>query len=228
MARQMLFIHWKAARWALLPFVVAAFGLPLLVVQRLAGPGAAERGQSFGLLIVESGLVLSPLFPMLAAVTGAVVALTAWSWDHRSGHTYALSLPLSRWRYAGLKFGTGALLILIPTLTMAAGVAIAASAVEPPAGIQAYPGALVLRFMTAALTAYGLLFALAAGTVRTTVILITALLVLLVAGNPFLALVGEFVPAAADVRLTDLFLDAAGSWASPLQVFFGDWMLFDV
>lgn len=228
MARQMLFIHWKAARWGLLPFVVAAFGLPLLVVQRLGGAGAAAPADSFGQLLVESGMVLSPLFPILAAVTGAVVALTAWSWDHRAGHVYALALPLSRWRYAGLKFGTGALLVVIPTLTFAVGATIAAASIDLPSGIQAYPEALTLRFLTATLTAYGLLFALASGTIRTTVVLVTAVLVLLVMGNPIVEFAADIVPALEDVRLTELLFDTLSAWPSPLQVFTGDWMLFDV
>lgn len=228
MAKQMLFLHWKAARWALLPFVVAAFGLPLLVVQRLGGPGAAERGDAFGQLLVESGMMLSPLFPMLAAVTGAVIALTAWSWDHRIGHVYALSLPVPRWRYAGLKFGTGALLVLIPTLTLALGVAIASASVDLPLGIRAYPEALVLRFTTATLTAYGLTFALASGTMRTAVILISAILVVVFLGNPIAGFLADFVPALENVRPTRVLFELASSWPSPFQVFLGDWMLFDV
>ena len=45
MARQILYLHWKAIRLGLLPLVIAAFGLPLLTIQGLARPeGLTEVG----------------------------------------------------------------------------------------------------------------------------------------------------------------------------------------
>ena len=41
MYQPMLFIHWKQVRLVLIPFVIAAFGLPLMVIQGLGpAPGA--------------------------------------------------------------------------------------------------------------------------------------------------------------------------------------------
>ena len=38
MAAQMLFLHWKNVRLGLVPFVVCAFGLPLLALQGAGRP----------------------------------------------------------------------------------------------------------------------------------------------------------------------------------------------
>ena len=229
MAGQLLFLHWRAARWAMLPFVVAAFGLPLLMVQGLGGTPAAVGGAdwlAFGFL--ETAIRWSPFFPLLAAITGTVLALTAWSWDHGADHVYALSLPLARWRYAGLKFGTGALLSLLPVAALGIGALLAVSAVSVPVGMNAYPGALTLRFLAATLTAYGFLFALASGTIRSTVILISVVLGVLLLGDPLLEALSNFVPGLAGVRFAPWVVETLSSWPSPLQIFTDNWFLFDV
>jgi hypothetical protein len=228
MAAQMLLTHWKAARWGLLPFLVAAFGLPLLSVQGLGGGGALPDADLFAFRLLEIGALWSPLFPLLAVTVGAVLGLSAWVWDHHAGHVYALTLPVARWRYAALKFGTGAALMLLPVGTFAAGVALATASVELPAGLVAYPNALILRFLAAALTVYGLFFAMASGTIRTAVIVLGAGLGVVVFGNALLSFGGELVPGLDHVRITTQVLRALTAWPSPLRIFVGNWMLFDV
>ena len=114
MYQPMLFVHWKQARLLLIPFVMAAFGLPLLQVQGL-GPGPGGEAVTLSAVaIVSSYQIWLPVFPLFAAAVGAMLALTAWNWDHQHQHVYALSLPLARWEYAMLKMGAGVVLLLIP------------------------------------------------------------------------------------------------------------------
>lgn len=227
MARQMFFVHWKAARWGLLPFLVAAFALPLLSVQGLGGEGGTADVNRFAFRLMEAGALWSALFPLLAVSVGAVLALSAWVWDHHSGHVYALTLPLARWRYASLKFGTGALIMLLPVGTFALGAWLATASVALPPGLEAYPGALVLRFLAATLTAYALFFAMAAGTIRTVVLVLGGGLLALVFGNVVLGLVGDLFGFDA-VTVTTALLRGLVAWPSPLRIFAGNWMLFDV
>lgn len=223
MMRQMLALHWKAARWGLMPWVVAAFGVPFLIAGRIdTGPGASNEA------LWQPVATLSPLFPLMAVAAGATVALTAWSWDHRAGHVYALALPVTRWKYASSKFLAGLALAAIPAVSLAVGGAMAAGTVQLPDLVQAYPAALAFRFYLATLAAYGLLFALAAGTMRTAVIVLTVTVGGVVLGDGVVEFAARVVPALEGVRVTDLLIDVATRPASPFRVFSGNWFLFDV
>lgn len=223
MTRQLLSLHWKAARWGLLPWVIAAFGVPFLIVGRMRADATLQSSD-----VWLQMATLSPLFPLMAVAAGATVALTAWSWDHRHGHVYALTLPIARWRYAAAKFAGGLLLAAIPAAALAVGAVAASGFVELPELLRAYPGALALRFYLATLTAYGLLFALAAGTMRTAVVVLSVAVVGLFFGDGLVEFAARFVPLLDGVRLSDVMVDLALRPASPFRVFTGNWFLFDV
>lgn len=223
MTKQLLLLHWKAARWGLLPWVVAAFGVPLLIVGRLSVEGSLQSADLW-----QQMIPLSPVFPLLAVAAGSTIALTAWSWDHRQGHVYALALPVPRWRYSWTKFLAGLTLAAIPAVALGAGGLIAASMVELPELVQAYPGALAFRFYLATLAAYGVMFALAAGTMRTALIVLTVGLGAVLLGDPVVEFAARVIPALDGVRLTDVLLNVASQPASPFRVLTGNWLLFDV
>ena len=66
---QLLFIHWKGARFGLVPFILAAFALPLLVIQGLHSDTLAVQESTFYAQSFIAGLSQwAPLFPLLAAV----------------------------------------------------------------------------------------------------------------------------------------------------------------
>ncbi len=221
MTRHLLALHWKAVRWGLLPLVIAAFGLPFFIAGRLDPNAGSAR-------FWEQMAVVSPVFPMLAMAVGVTLALTAWSWDHRQGHVYALSLPVARWQYASTKFMAGAALAAIPALTLALGGALATALVDLPPALQAYPGMLALRFFLATLTAYALMFALASGTIRTATVVISLVVGALVLGDTVIGFASAFVPALQNLSLSDIVVSVALEPHSPLRVFTGNWMLFDV
>ena len=226
MAMQMLFMHWRTVRFGMIPFVIAAFAVPLVLVQGMTASastlGAVSASSAFS--SQEAGLLF---FPALAAAIGCVLALSAWNWDHKLGHVYALSLPVSRARYALMKFGAGAVLGLIPAAALFAGSLTALMSVNMPEGMHAYPVQLTGHFLFAELVLYALLFSMAAGTVRTTTIIAS-----LVFGVPLLTAIGikYLAPVFPPLGLVDFgywLADALESFG-PFRIFLGNWMLIDV
>jgi hypothetical protein len=215
MYQPMLFIHWKQARLPLLPFVVASFGLPLMSIQGLGG-GLSDG--FFGGVYSDAGAMSLPLYPVLALLTGVGLALTAWNWDHQLNHVYALSLPLARWEYAMLKMGGGVVLALVPVTALWLGAQIASAAVTLPEGLHAYPNQLAFRFFLAILLSYAMVFAMAAGTMKTSLWVLSAVIAVFVGGMSLLEYFG-----LADAAM-QMFWRAGG----PFEVFTGNWALIDV
>lgn len=226
MYQPMLFLHWKQIKVALIPFTIAAFGLPLVSVQGMGGNSAAEGLSAFDYLMASQLWVAA--FPMLAGAVGITLALSAWNWDHQLGHVYALSLPVPRWRYAMLKMGAGALLAALPALGFWAGAHMAAASITLPEGLHAYPNALALRFFLAELVSYALLFAMAAGTVRTALVILTACFVFLFVGGSLNGFLGREFEYFQDVNVVKAVVDVLTGPHGPFEVFSGSWMLIDV
>jgi hypothetical protein len=228
MVQPMLLVHWKQARLLLIPFVVAAFGLPLLAVQGFGGVGDDPAVSMEAYRFLASYQVWLPYFPMLAAAVGGVLALTSWNWDHQLGHVYALSLPVARWEYAMLKMGAGATLVLVPVAAMWVGAHLASASVTLPEGVRAYPNQLAFRFFTATMTSYALFFAMAAGTIRTTVWIVSSVMALVIGGNLVVAVLEPYVPALDDLRLVPTIVGWLLRASGPFGVFTGNWALIDV
>lgn len=228
MTRQILYVHWKAARGALLPLVIAAFALPLLSVQGLELIRRGRNPELWTYGLIEAAQLWTPFFPLLAAVLGTTIALTAWNWDHRGDHVYALSLPVERWRYAAVKMASGAALLVPAALTFLAGASLASALVALPAGLSAYPVALTVRFFLAALLIYAVVFAMAAGTTRTVVLVSTTFVGALVVGSLVVSLAAVYDPNLAGLNFAGTIGDALTSRPGPLGIFTGSWMLIDV
>jgi hypothetical protein len=228
MYRSMLFLHWKQINIPLIPLILAAYALPLLSVQGLGTPPGMDSSTLEAYRIVAGAQIWLPVFPLLAAVIGVTLALSAWNWDHQLGHVHALSLPVPRWRYALLKMGAGATLALLPAAGLWMGAHVATSFVDLPTGLNAYPNQLALRFLAATLVAYGLLFAMAAGTVKTTVWIISVVIGFFILGNVVTDFLVGYFPVLYRTNLLELALEALIRAPGPLQVFTGNWMLIDV
>lgn len=234
MYQPMLFVHWKQVRLVLIPFMLAAFGLPLLAVQGLGsagtvGPAGAATGTVMAYRFLASYDFWTPFFPGLATGIGMILALTAWNWDHQLKHVYALSLPVPRWQYALLKMGAGAAIATLPAMALWAGALLASASVTLPSGLHAYPTALALRFTAAILLSYSAFFAAAAGTVRTTLWMVSVAIAFLLFGN----LIPEMLAALgfesfARVDLVSAVVDAMARLPGPFEVFTGKWLLIDV
>lgn len=229
MFQQLLFVHWKGVRYGLIPFVLAAFGLPLLVIQGLHSTTTDARINLMSQMVLSDVSQWAPLFPILAVVTGVTLALTAWTWDHRGNHVYPLSLPIARWRYVALKMGAGAVLLLVPCLAFWLGSLAAAASAVIPEGLRAYPTALALRFLLTSLLLYALLFALAAGTMRTALWVLGTFLFLLFFGSTLTGfLSGTLFPGLEGWSFLEWFTDSILYWPGPFDVITGSWMIIDV
>jgi len=218
MFRVMLYSQWKWSRLIVALGSIAAFALPIVSVQ---GAARADSNPLRAGELLQAVQAWGTLYPVLAAALALLVAIATWAPDHRGRHVHALSLPLPRWRYVLLRFGAGGTLLAAPAIAVAAGALLATWSATIPAGLQGYPVALAIRFALAVLVAYGLFFAVSAGTARTAGIILaligTVILVQIIAGV-----------ANIDLDLFGKLQIAVLNWPGPLAIFTGRWMLIDV
>ena len=218
MFRAILYSQWKWSRWSIVLGAVTGFALPILSVQ---GAGRTERGP------LQTGELLDAVekwgvgYPVLAAALGLVVAIATWAPDHRGRHVHALSLPLERWRYVLLRFGSGVTLLALPIVAVLLGALLATASATLPPGLQGYPVALAGRFALAVCVAYAVFFAISTGTARTAGIIL---------GAVGCGIVVQLLASAANLPLDLLgaLQIAALNWPGPLAIFTGRWMLIDV
>lgn len=224
---EVLRVQWLAARWLLVPLVLLGIGLPQAVVRLALGYSGGMNPDVAPGAMLQALEGLSGIFPFLAAITGAAIALAAWNWDHRTSHVYALTLPVPRARYALLKLWSGAVILLVPTLAVWVGAWLATSTVAVPDGLRAYPFAFGTRFLLAGTLVYGTLFALAAGTIRTTLIICIGFVLVLILGAiglPFLE--NQF--GIDLITPVEIIAETVRRWPGPFEVFGGSWLLIDV
>lgn len=227
MFKQLALLQWKTSRFAVFILLPLCAGLPFLLVRLAARFADSESTGEAALAMLHFVDATSVAFPILAAATGGAIALTAWAWDHRTNHVYALSLPVERWRYALMKMGAGTLILLASAAAVLAGSLLAAALTRLPEGMHAYPLAFTFRFLFAALIVFAVTFAFAAGTTRTTVRIFAGLFVVFILGS----VVTEIAGRALGMPLpspASLLGEALVTWPGPFNVFGGSWMLIDV
>lgn len=212
-------ISWESSRLVLFPLTVAAFGLPLLSVQGFGVDPTASNLESLGPWL--------PLYPLLALTCGFSLALSVWNWDHQEDHIYSLVLPVSRWGWAVEKMTSGVLLLAIPSFTFMIGAYLATATLTVPDGLNTYAMDLSLRFFYASLVAYAAMFALAAGSIRTALMVMGGTLTFFVFGQVVASFV-SFAFGGPDLFLFGAFVEVLSAWPGPMHVFLGDWLLVDV
>lgn len=218
MFRAILYTQWKWSRLPVALLTVGAFLVPLLAVQGTRLPSGEPALPGELLAYVRATGVF---FPVLAALAGLLVGVSAWTADHRERHVYALSLPLPRWHFALLRLGAGLALLLGPVLAVWVGSQVAVTVVDVPQGLRSYPHLTTLRFSLCALVAFTCFFAISAGTARTAALILGSLLAL-VAVQMMLKAVG------VELDILGWLLDGLFVWPGPLEIFTGRWMLIDV
>jgi hypothetical protein len=217
MFKRMLFTQWLWARVGLLPAALIGFAVPVLSVQPFNDAGLTGWWVTSLLRQLDEW---SPAYPILAAATGLLLGLTAWSADHRVRHVYALSLPVPRWQFTLMRLGAGLLLLALPVVAVWLGALAASVTAVVPITLQTYPNSLGGRFLLASVMSFAVFFAIASGTSRTAGMLLGAVAVVVVA-QLFLQLFG------IGVDFIGPSIDAATSWPGPLEVFGGRWLLID-
>ena len=212
MFKAILSIQWKQTRALVLLVTVIACAIPLVSM--------AMFEQSSAQSIVANMQVYGAVYPMLAGLTGLLIAMAAWAPDHAGRHTYALSLPVSRARYAAMRYAAGATFIAITVFSLLLGTSIVAASGAVPEGLHVYNLALTARFALAAMVAYSIFFAISSSTPQTAGVILGAIGALLLV---------QFVLSTFEVdynvvaKVIDIMLYQPGL----LSVFAGRWMLVD-
>lgn len=219
MFKVLMVVQWKWTKWAALLATLVGFALPIASAQAVAiVQDNTTQAAAYVINVMQS---FGIGYALLAAGTGLAFALAAWSNDHRGRHIYALSLPISRAKYAAMRFAAGVLFLLLPTLGVLVGSIIASMVAPIPAGLHAYPIALTLRFLLAGGVAFSIFFAIASSTPKAAGLVLGAVAAVFVIA---------FILSAAEINY-DL-PGHAGSFlfSEPglLSVFTGRWMLIDV
>ncbi len=228
MYQPMLFLHWKQISMVLALLVVASFGLPLLAVEGLGTPPGLDAGSLEAYRLVLASQTWAAFFPALAAAIGIILGLSAWNWDHQLNHIYPLSLPLTRWEYTMLKMGAGVTLALLPVVGMWLGAHLATAFLTLPAGLNAYPNELTIRFLFAIILSYALIFSMAAGTIRTTICVLGTFTGLIVFGLLANDLLANYYDFFGRVNIVEVVIEWMADAPGPFQVVTGSWSLIDV
>src|SRR2546430_1949303 len=141
MFKALMKVQWKWTKGAALLATLLGFAIPLASVQSLvlAYSGDIPPG---AISVVRAMQYFGVWYTLLAAGVGLAFAVLAWAPDHRGRHVYALSLPITRSKYAAMRFVSGALFLLLPAVGVLVGTLIAAAITPLPTGLQAYPIAL--------------------------------------------------------------------------------------
>lgn len=213
MFRAILETQWKWTRGIVLVATLAGFAVPIASLQ------SAHAGES-QIQFVDTMQLWGAAYALLAAALGLFVAFAAWSHDHRGRHVYALSLPVTRARYALMRFGAGAT-FLAPTVIAVFAACLLVSALGGiPEGLRTYPVAVTLRFAFASLVAYALFFAIASSTQKAagTLLGVVAAVLLVQYG---------LVLAEVRVDLMRIVMQFLVSSPGVLSVFTGRWTLID-
>ena len=215
MFKAILETQWKWTRGVVLAATLAGFAIPIASLQ--AAHAASNESQ---IEFVSTMQLWGAAYALLAAALGLFVAFAAWAHDHRGRHVYALSLPISRARYALMRFGAGATFLAPTVIAVFAACVLVSTLGGIPEGLRTYSGAVTLRFAFAALVAYALFFAVASSTQKAAGILLGVLAAVLLT---------QYGLELADVRV-DLMgraMELLMSSPGVLSVFTGRWTLID-
>lgn len=206
--------QWAWTRGVVLLGSIVAFALPLVSLRTAVG--ALSEASFIGTMQAWSiGYALT------AGGMGLLIAVSAWSFDHRLRHVYALSLPVARWRYVLQRYTAGLLLLTLPVLALLAGAEIAAHSSSVPSTLHAYPVALTLRFAFATLVAFSIFFGISSATARTAAYVLGGIAMIIIA-QLLLASAGSSINILS--RVSDVVFATPGV----LAVFSGRWTLIDV
>lgn len=164
---------------------------------------------------------VGPMILAIALLGSFLLAAYPWTMDAASRHVLPLSLPLPWRHYVTMRFGAGAMLLLLPTAALWLGSMIVLAMIELPPTLRAYPTTLALRFLAACLLTYAAVFALQylAGRRSAVVALVLVCALGVISFTISLTGMGEFGGMVAQ-WLTD--------FPGPFAVFTSEWKLIDV
>jgi hypothetical protein len=209
-------------QWAWTRLSVAVLSVVTFVAPAIVWRFATEqtRGAQPDLLVYGFG-ALGPLLSFLALIGAFLLAAQPWTIDAETQHVYPLSLPVSWSRFVAMRFGAGAIFLLLPALGLYVGSLLVLAMIEMPPLLRGYPGALAMRFLLASAVAYAATFALQYLAGRRAAVV--ALGIMIAIGLTSLATWALGAPDLVSTFGRFLFV-----WPGPLAVFSEPWTLIDV
>lgn len=209
--------QWAWTRNALLGFAAVTFLMPALT-WRIASGGFSSAP---AMQVMDGFAAVGFLLSIVALMGAFAIAALPWTVDAETRHVYPLSLPMTWPQFVATRFLAGAATLALPALALYVGALATLAMIELPPLLQAYPGALAIRFYLAAFVAYSATFALQYLAGRQAVVV--ALLLLLVAVGIGFGLWLLGLENTVEAAMTFLF-----EWPGPLAVFTDPWTLIDV
>lgn len=219
MFRAMLRVQWRWLRAPLLILSASGLVAPAGVMGTLGMDGVSWDP---GALIVR-GEVLGGVIAFYSVVAGLAAGYVLWSADDRVGHTYALSLPITRRRFVWWRAAGGLLALCVPALAVWIGSVAAVSTLELPPALHVYPTWFALRAYAAMAMGFAAMFVFRFGMTRRARAMAFAL--------AFLFITAMIIESEAmnisggPLNRAARLLDAP---ASPLSLLFSRWPLVDV
>jgi len=215
---QILYTQVKWSRTAVAILSIVTFATPALF-WRMVHEGFF--GQNSAMEVMNGFEALGPMLVAFAVFAGLLLVAQPWAVDSAARHVYPLALPLPWRKYVAMRFGAGALLLVIPAITLWLGSLLVLALIEIPATLRGYPGTLALRYLLGSLLAYSAVFALQYLSGRRAAHLLLGILI----GLVVVALAAEF---SGNTALLYSVVNRLIHWPGPLAVFGDSWMLIDV
>jgi hypothetical protein len=215
---QILYTQIKWSRASLAVLSVLAFTAPSAIWRTFHG---TYYGTASAMEVLAGFGILGTALSLLAFLSGFVMVAHAWQVDAAAKHVYPLSLPLPWSRYVMMRFGAGALLLLVPAIALLLGSLLILALIDIPNTLRAYPFGLAGRFLLGSLVGYALTFTLQYLSGRSAAKLLLGILVAF----------ATFAIGAETFGKGDwvgLFLTSLFEFPGPLGVFGAEWMLIDV
>jgi hypothetical protein len=119
-------------------------------------------------------------------------------------------------------------LALLPAAALWLGAHLAIVSISLPVGLQAYPNELAVRFLAAILVSYAALFAMAAGTVKTTLAVAGVIFGFVFFGTVANDVLAGYYAYFERVHVVAAFIEWIFEGPGPFGVFTGSWTLIDV
>lgn len=209
--------QWAWTRLTVATISVVTFLVPAIVwrvaTQQARGPQAE--------MVIFGFAGLGPLLSFLALIGAFLLAAQPWTIDAETQHVYPLSLPVAWSQFVAMRFGAGAIFLLLPAFALYLGSVAVLALIEMPPLLRGYPGALALRFLLASGVAYAGTFALQYLAGRRAALV--ALGIMIAIGLTSLATWALGAPDLVTALGRFLFV-----WPGPLAVFSEPWTLIDV
>ena len=216
-------LAWSQWRWSRTTIGLSALvttALPLIVLRAPAIAGGSAYGVQELLLRSKD---FSAVFQFSAAATGVGLALAVWIPDARIRNVYPAILPISRQRYALVRFALGFAFLAIPAAALLLSAKVGGARAPVPEVLRVYAGGISARWFLGAASAYSLVLGVLSISPKA-----IRRLAMIVAGVLLLDAAYAFAVDRTHPLLVVQIANGIFSEMGPYAPFLDEWMLIDV